>query len=72
MLINGIVKEFTNTVSRVIRVYRKSDGRFLTQITSGTDGLFSFEISSGNYFIICFDDDIEPNYDPIIYDLVVL
>ena len=73
--LSGTVKENGTNVARMVRAYHRVTGQFLGEATSNaTTGAFSIESMgwSDNCYVVAFDSlAIAPDYNAIIYDLVI-
>ena len=73
--ISGSVLENGAAVSRLVRAYRRDTGELIGSVTSsaGAGGAFTIQLNgySGQVYVIAFDDNVLPNYNAQIYDMVV-
>lgn len=71
--LSGTVKEDGVPASRLIRIHRRSDGKLMKELYS-TGGnfelLFREYDPDEEYYIIAFDDDVNPFLEAIIHDKV--
>lgn len=70
----GVVREDTTAVSRLVALYHRDTGRlFQNAVSNASTGAFSFDclIDTEDHFIIAFDDAAGTDYNAVIYDKVV-
>lgn len=58
-IISGIIKQMSETVVRVVRLYKHKDGALVAETKSNIDGSFEFTVYDGEseYYVIAFDDE---------------
>ncbi len=66
--ISGIIKNNDNQVtSRLIRVYRRSDGAFVGETTSNsTTGAYSINVVDSEVYVVVIDNDTSPVLNDLI------
>lgn len=72
-MVSGEVTEIGVPVARTVRIYTRSTGALVGTTTSdAVTGEYSFVVDPGDYFVIAFDDDVDPVYNAVILDKITI
>jgi len=71
--VSGLVKEVLDTVERKVRIYKRSNGSFIKETMSNSDGTFKIDglLDLEEYYVVCLDDDEGTEYNALIYDRII-
>ena len=68
----GYVRQLGEPVQRTVCLYERNSGELMDKIVSNETGYYSlYTTSSGLHNVMCFDADIEPDYDDLLISKIV-
>jgi len=70
--IMGVVRENGIPVIRTLRAYRRDNGALLSQITSDSNGHYTFDLLYGGHvYVVALDDDYGADFNALIFDKII-